>query len=52
MGTFPVGAGLMVLFGRLSTALFSSSWADNLQLHEEGLGFLCQCGNVFGGRGG
>ncbi|MDE0927723.1 MAG: MFS transporter [Acidimicrobiales bacterium] len=38
-GTFPVGAGLMVLFGRLSTALFSSSWADNLQLHEEGLAF-------------
>jgi dTMP kinase len=38
-GTFPVGAALMVLFGRLSTALFSSSWADNLRLGEEGLAF-------------
>jgi len=38
-GTFPLGAGLMVLFGRLSTALFDSSWADNLRLDEEGLAF-------------
>ena len=38
-GTFPLGAGLMVLFGRLSTALFDSAWADNLRLDEEGLAF-------------
>jgi len=38
-GTFPLGAGLMVLFGRLSSALFSSSWADNLRLDEEALAF-------------
>jgi dTMP kinase len=38
-GTFPLGAALMVLFGRLSTALFSSSWADNLRLDDEGLAF-------------
>ena len=31
-GTFPLGAGLMALFGRLSTALFDSSWADNIRL--------------------
>ncbi len=38
-GTFPIGAGLMVLFGRLSTALFSAEWADGFRLHEEGLAF-------------
>jgi dTMP kinase len=38
-GTFPVGAALMALFGRLSTALFSSSWADNLRLDDMGLAF-------------
>ncbi|CAI8331718.1 MAG: Putative bacilysin exporter BacE [Acidimicrobiales bacterium AG-410-I20] len=38
-GTFPIGAGLMALFGRLSTALFSSEWADGFRLHEEGLAF-------------
>ncbi len=38
-GTFPIGAGLMALFGRLSTALFSAEWADGFRLHEEGLAF-------------
>ena len=38
-GTFPVGAALMALFGRLSTALFSSSWADDLRLDDMGLAF-------------
>ncbi len=38
-GTFPLGAGLMALFGRLSTALFSSAWADNLRLDDMGLAF-------------
>ena len=38
-GTFPVGAALMALFGRLSTALFNSSWADNLRLDDMGLAF-------------
>ena len=38
-GTFPVGAALMALFGRLSTTLFSSSWADNLRLDDMGLAF-------------
>lgn len=38
-GTFPVGAALMAVFGRLSTALFSSSWADNLRLDDMGLAF-------------
>lgn len=38
-GTFPLGAALMVVFGRLSTALFSSAWADGLRLDEEGLAF-------------
>ena len=38
-GTFPVGAGLMALFGRLSTALFDSSWADNVRLDDMGLAF-------------
>ena len=38
-GTFPLGAGLMALFGRLSTALFDSSWADNIRLDDMGLAF-------------
>ena len=38
-GTFPIGAGLMALFGRLSTALFDSSWADNVRLDDMGLAF-------------
>ena len=38
-GTFPVGAGLMALFGRLSTALFDSSWAENVRLDDMGLAF-------------
>jgi dTMP kinase len=38
-GTFPLGAGLMALFGRLSTALFDSSWADNVRLDDMGLAF-------------
>ena len=38
-GTFPLGAGLMALFGRLSTALFDSSWADNIHLDDMGLAF-------------
>jgi dTMP kinase len=38
-GTFPVGAGLMALFGRLSTALFDSSWADYVHLDDMGLAF-------------
>tara|TARA_B100000686_G_C16769730_1_gene964258 strand:- start:114 stop:1607 length:1494 start_codon:yes stop_codon:yes gene_type:complete len=38
-GTFPLGAALMALFGRLSTALFDSSWADNVRLDDMGLAF-------------
>ena len=38
-GTFPLGAGLMALFGRLSTALFDSAWADNVRLDDMGLAF-------------
>ena len=38
-GTFPLGAGLMALFGRLSTALFDSAWADNIRLDDMGLAF-------------
>jgi dTMP kinase len=38
-GTFPLGAGLMALFGWLSTALFDSSWADNVRLDDMGLAF-------------
>ena len=38
-GTFPLGAGLMALFGRLSTALFDSSWADDVRLDDMGLAF-------------
>ena len=38
-GSFPLGAGLMALFGRLSTALFDSSWADNVRLDDMGLAF-------------
>ena len=38
-GTFPLGAGLMALFGRLSTALFDSGWADNIRLDDMGLAF-------------
>ena len=36
-GTFPVGAGLMARFGRLSTALFDSSWVDYVHLDDMGL---------------
>ena len=38
-GTFPLGAALIALFGRLSTALFDSSWADNIRLDDMGLAF-------------
>ena len=38
-GTFPIGAGLMALFGRLSTALFDSAWAENVRLDDMGLAF-------------
>lgn len=38
-GTFPLGAALMAVFGRLATALFDSSWADNIRLDDMGLAF-------------
>ncbi|MEE2768008.1 MAG: MFS transporter [Actinomycetota bacterium] len=38
-GTFPLGAALMAVFGRLATALFDSSWADNARLDDMGLAF-------------
>ncbi|MBJ29999.1 MAG: hypothetical protein CL466_01070 [Acidimicrobiaceae bacterium] len=38
-GTFPLGAGLMALFGRLSTALFDSAWAGHVRLDDMGLAF-------------